>query len=221
MYQTFIFDLDGTLLQTLPDIRRAINEALKRCGYDYAFSLKEARALIGNGADMLVKRALKEKGDDIEAFAQLKAAYMPLYRDYQNLHAKPFNGMKEVLTFLKERGLQLFVATNKPNALAKFIVEDHFGKGLFTAIEGHEEGGPVKPDPLIVNRFVEKYGIDKSKTLFIGDSYVDVDTAQNAGVKSCLVTWGYGFYKKALLERADYVISKPKQLAALAFGREV
>lgn len=221
MYQTFIFDLDGTLLQTLPDIRRAINEALKRCGYDYAFSLKEARALIGNGADMLVKRALKEKGDDIEAFAQLKAAYMPLYRDYQNLHAKPFNGMKEVLTFLKERGLQLFVATNKPNALAKFIVEDHFGKGLFTAIEGHEEGEPVKPDPLIVNRFVEKYGIDKSKTLFIGDSYVDVDTAQNAGVKSCLVTWGYGFYKKALLERADYVISKPKQLAALAFGREV
>lgn len=221
MYQTFIFDLDGTLLQTLPDIRLAINEALKRCGYDYAFSLKEARALIGNGADMLVKRALKEKGDDIEAFAQLKAAYMPLYRDYQNLHAKPFNGMKEVLTFLKERGLQLFVATNKPNALAKFIVEDHFGKGLFTAIEGHEEGEPVKPDPLIVNRFVEKYGIDKSKTLFIGDSYVDVDTAQNAGVKSCLVTWGYGFYKKALLERADYVISKPKQLAALAFGREV
>ncbi len=220
MYQTFIFDLDGTLLQTLPDIRLAINEALKRCGYDYAFSLKEARALIGNGADMLVKRALKEKGDDIEAFAQLKAAYMPLYRDYQNLHAKPFNGMKEVLTFLKERGLQLFVATNKPNALAKFIVEDHFGKGLFTAIEGHEEGEPVKPDPLIVNRFVEKYGIDKSKTLFIGDSYVDVDTAQNAGVKSCLVTWGYGFYKKALLERADYVISKPKQLAALAFGRE-
>lgn len=220
MYQTFIFDLDGTLLQTLPDIRLAINEALKRCGYDYAFSLKEARALIGNGADMLVKRALKEKGDDIEAFAQLKATYMPLYRDYQNLHAKPFNGMKEVLTFLKERGLQLFVATNKPNALAKLIVEDHFGKGLFTAIEGHEEGEPVKPDPLIVNRFVEKYGIDKSKTLFIGDSYVDVDTAQNAGVKSCLVTWGYGFYKKALLERADYVISKPKQLAALAFGRE-
>lgn len=220
MYETFIFDLDGTLLQTLPDIRLAINEALKRCGYSYSFSLKEARALIGNGADMLVKRALKEKGDDPEAFAELKAAYMPLYRDYQNLHAKPFNGMKEVLTFLKERGLQLFVATNKPNALAQFIVEDHFGKGLFTAIEGHEEGEPVKPDPLIVNRFVEKYGIDKSKSLFIGDSYVDVDTAQNAGVKSCLVTWGYGFYKKALLERADYVISKPKQLAALAFGRE-
>ena len=220
MYETFIFDLDGTLLQTLPDIRLAINEALKRCGYPYSFSLKDARALIGNGADMLVKRALKEKGDDPEAFAELKAAYMPLYRDYQNLHAKPFNGMKEVLTFLKERGLRLFVATNKPNALAQFIVEDHFGKGLFTAIEGHEEGEPVKPDPLIVNRFVEKYGIDKSKSLFIGDSYVDVDTAQNAGVKSCLVTWGYGFYKKALLERADYVISKPKQLAALAFGRE-
>ena len=220
MYQTFIFDLDGTLLQTLPDIRLAINEALKRCGYDYAFSLKEARALIGNGADMLVKRALKEKGDDIEAFAQLKAAYMPLYRDYQNLHAKPFNGMKEVLTFLKERGLQLFVATNKPNALAKFIVEDHFGKGLFTAIEGHEEGEPVKPDPLIVNRFVEKYGIDKSKTLFIGDSYVDVDTAHNANIKCCLVKWGYGFYKKALLEKADYVISKPKELVRVALGKE-
>ena len=73
MYETFIFDLDGTLLQTLPDIRLAINEALKRCGYSYSFSLKEARALIGNGADMLVKRALKEKGDDPEAFAELKA----------------------------------------------------------------------------------------------------------------------------------------------------
>ena len=220
MYKTFIFDLDGTLLHTLPDIRLAINEALKRCGYDYSFSLKESRSLIGNGADMLIKRALKDKADDQRAFAELKSAYMPLYRDWQNNHAKPFNGMKEVLSFLKERGAGLFVATNKPNALAQSIVEEHFGKGLFTAIEGHEEGEPVKPDPLIVNRFISRYGIDKGTILFVGDSYVDVDTAINAGVKSCLVTWGYGFYKKALLAKADYVISKPKQLAALALRRD-
>ena len=86
MYKNLIFALDGTLLDTLVDIRAAINLALKQCGYDYSFSLKESRTLIGNGSDMLVKRALKDKGDDEIAFKQLKAAYLPLYKEKQNEH---------------------------------------------------------------------------------------------------------------------------------------
>lgn len=215
MRTDIIFDLDGTLLHTLPDIRHAINKALSDCGYPYRYSLKESRLLIGNGADMLVRRALREKGDDEEAFAALKAKYMPYYAAMQNDHAKPYNGIKGVLGYLKDKGCRLFVCTNKPAKLAREVVESHFGK-LFEAVVGHEEGAPVKPDPTIVNSLLSANSIKREEALFVGDSAVDVDTAHNALLPCCLVKWGYGQYKKGLLEKADYVISKPKELIAIA-----
>ncbi len=220
MYKSIIFDLDGTLLNTLIDIRSAINAALKQCGYDYSYSLKESKTLIGNGTDMLVRRALREIGDDEAAFAQLKSAYLPLYESMQNLHTKPYNGLPEVLRFLKDKGVGLMVATNKPEKLAKELLDAQFGHGFFLDVGGSTPNSPVKPDPIIVNRFVDAHNLDKGSTLFVGDSYVDVDTAHNANIKCCLVKWGYGFYKKALLEKADYVISKPKELVRVALGKE-
>lgn len=220
MYKNLIFDLDGTLLDTLVDIRAAINLALKQCGYDYSFSLKESRTLIGNGSDMLVKRALKNKGDDETAFKQLRAAYLPLYKEKQNEHCKPFNGLKECLNFLEERGCSLYVCTNKPDELANIIVKAHFGKALFKDIIGNGRNFPVKPDPGIVNYLINKHDLEKEETIFIGDSSVDVETARNAKLKSILVTWGYGNYKPSLLEEADFVANKPKQIVQYVMGKE-
>jgi phosphoglycolate phosphatase len=220
MYKALIFDLDGTLLDTLPDIRLAINTALKQCGYSYEFSLKDAHNLIGDGADMLVKRALKEKGDDPKAFQQLKEAYMPLYQEYQDLHTKPFNGLPETLRFLSERGIKLFVASNKPDALAKTIVEAHYGKDTFVSICGNMGGEPVKPNPILIIRILEISGLRPQDCLCVGDSIIDVQTAKNAGMDSCLVTWGYGFYKPELLKMPKYVVNKPKQLAQAALGND-
>ncbi|MBO4541240.1 MAG: HAD family hydrolase [Bacilli bacterium] len=215
MIKALLFDLDGTLLHTLPDIRLAINQALRECGYDYSFSLKEATHLIGDGTDMLVRRALKEKSGDIDAFSELKAHYMNYYRAWQDNHAKPFNGLPEVLKVLSDHGIKLYVVTNKPDALANVIVPAHFGKDLFEGIYGIKEGDPVKPDPSKCLEILSREGYQKEEVLYVGDSKPDVDTAENAGIPSVLCLWGYGFYKKDLLERADYVIKKPKELAQL------
>lgn len=218
MYKAIIFDLDGTLLDTLPDIRVAINEALKKCGYDYEFSLKEAHALIGDGTDMLVKRALKEKGEDPVAFKALKEAYLPLYKEYQNLHTKAFNGLPETLTFLNERGIKLFIASNKPDNLAKIIVSAHYAPGTFVSILGNMDGEPVKPNPILVIRLLEISGLKSSECLYVGDSETDLNTAKNANMDCGIVTWGYGFYKPSLLDEAQFVINKPKQLVQAALG---
>lgn len=220
MFKNVIFDLDGTLLDTLPDIRVAINEALEKRGYPYSFSLKEAKTLIGNGSDVLVKKALKDKGDDKEAFTKLKEAYLPLYKLRQNEHCKPFNGLKEALSFLSKRGCSLFVCTNKPDELAKIIVSKHFEKNTFKEIMGNKEGYPVKPDPILVNKIIDRFDLVKEETLFVGDSIVDIETAKNANIKCCLVLWGYGNYKPSLLEEATYIAKKPKQIVQIVLGKE-
>jgi len=214
MKNALFFDLDGTLLDTLTDIRRAINEALAECGYPYSFSKQECHYLVGDGADALVHRALKDS-DTPEAFLALKKAYMPLYLSYQEEHTKPFNGMEPTLRFLATRGYKLFVCSNKPDLMAKRIVEKFYGKDLFLEIRGHLEGEPVKPDPLIVNNLVGKYALDKKEALFVGDSLPDLLTAQNAGIPLCLCLWGYGFYKPEFLKEAAYTIKKPKELVSI------
>lgn len=147
MYKSIIFDLDGTLLNTLIDIRAAINAALKQCGYDYSYSLKESKTLIGNGTDVLVRRALREIGDDEAAFAQLKSAYLPFYESMQNLHTKPYNGLPEVLRFLKDKGVGLMVATNKPDKLAKQLLDAQFGHGFFLDVGGRPRTRRSSPTP--------------------------------------------------------------------------
>jgi phosphoglycolate phosphatase len=212
MVQSLIFDLDGTLLDTLTDIRLAINEALKECGYHYAFSKADCHALIGNGADVLVHKALKEN-DTPERFAELKKAYMPLYAAKQEDHTKPFNGEKVTLSYLAQRGIRLFVCSNKPDALCQKVVTKYYGNDLFEEIRGIREGETPKPDPTILDEMMIRRGIDRKETVFVGDSLPDLLTAQNAQLPLCLCLWGYGFYKPELLQEAQYVIKKPKELA--------
>lgn len=210
--KALFFDLDGTLLDTLVDIRLAINEALRECGYDYAFSKQECRGLIGNGADVLVHRALKEN-DNPAAFERLKKTYMPLYAAKQEDHTKPFNGEKATLTFLRQRGMRLFVCSNKPDVLCQRVIAKYYGKDFFEEARGIREGEAPKPDPTILNAMILRAGIDKKEAVFVGDSLPDLLTAQNAGLPLCLCVWGYGFYKPEFLKEAAYVIKKPKELA--------
>jgi len=212
MYKNLIFDLDGTLLDTITDIRAAINAALTQCGFSYSFSKSDCRSLIGDGADALVHRALKEN-DNPSNFSQLKEAYMPLYAEMQNRHTKPFNGLIPTLTYLKIKGFRLFVCTNKPDVLAKKIILEKFGSELFEEVRGLKEGEKPKPDPGVVNYFISKFGLERSECLFVGDSLPDLLTSQNAKLPLCLCEWGYGFYKPELLNECAIVIKKPKDLA--------
>ncbi len=215
MYKAIIFDLDGTLLDTLPDIKDAINQALLECGYEYSFTLKESTHLIGDGTDNLIRRALKENSGDMDAFSELKAHYMGYYKAWQNLHTKPFPGMVETLSELKKRGIKLFVATNKPDALANVIVPAHFGEGFFDRIYGIKDGDPVKPNPHQVLKILNENGFAKDEVLYVGDSVTDVNTAENAGLRCCLCLWGYGFYMEELLKRPSFLLHRPEELADL------
>lgn len=214
MVKNLIFDLDGTLLNTLPDITRAINDALKAEGYGYSFSLEEAKSLIGGGADRLIRKALKDKGQDEKRFDRLKKAYMPLYKAYQEDTTAPFPFIKETLALLQRKGIRMFVVSNKPDELAKIIVP-HYLPSFFEGVQGQQEGALPKPDPSSTLRLILDYKLDKSETLYVGDSSFDIDTAHNALLRSVLVTWGYGYYTKELLSKSDYAISDPKELIAL------
>lgn len=214
MIQNLIFDLDGTLLDTLPDITRALNDALRIEGYPYSFSLGEAKALIGGGADRLVKKALKDKGEDPARFRALKRTYMPLYKAYQEDSTKPFPGLLDVLESFQSKGMGMFVVSNKPDALAQTIVRAYF-PGLFSGVSGQKEGEAPKPDPASTLAVIERFSLAKQETLYVGDSAFDVKTAHNAGLRSVLVEWGYGFYTKELESESDYAVSSPNELKEL------
>lgn len=201
-------------MDTITDIREAINDALEAAGFPFSYSKKECHTLVGNGAGVLMHKALQSE-DTPENFEKLKKEYMPRYEEYQNRHTKPFNGLPTVLAYLKNKGILLFVCSNKPDKLAKAIVTSNYGDSLFVEIRGQREGEKPKPDPHIVLDFLARYSLKKDEVIFVGDSLPDLLTAQNADLPLALCTWGYGSYKPELLQEAAYIIKKPKDLAAL------
>ncbi len=213
--KAFVFDLDGTLLDTLRDIRRALNAALSALGYPFSYSLKETKSFIGRGTDVLCHKALGEM-DDSDAFSKLKQTYMPLYGKYQSAHSKPYNGMPETLAFLRNRGYSLYVLSNKPDELAKAIVAN-FYPGIFREVEGARDDMPKKPDPTMLLDMLNRNGLKPEDILYVGDSKPDIELGESSGAKVGLCTWGYGQYKPELLSKASYVFSRPKDLLKALF----
>lgn len=214
-YRHFVFDLDGTLLDTIEDICFAINLALETKGYPWRYDRHSCRTLIGDGADALLHRALREYGQDADRFNDLKPLYMELYRKHQTERAHPFPGLKETLDELKRRGMTFSCVTNKPDLLAHTILDMHFGKGYFTHIIGANGGAPVKPSPDATLSVIESLGLEKHDCLYIGDSHVDIDTGHNAGLKVALCLWGYEVDYGPIKSRAEYVLTKPEELLDL------
>ena len=211
-FRHLIFDLDGTILDTITDIVYAMNTALERVGFPYRYDRDSARYLIGDGADECIRRALKEKGSDPDCFALLKPHYMELYRDHQTEHATPFPKLKEVLIELKNRGYDLCCVTNKPDALAHTVLDLNYGEGFFSCIIGESGAHVRKPDPSSVFDCMRRCGFDPKECIYIGDSHVDVATAHNAKLPAMLCTWGYETDYPGTIPTADYVVNKPEDL---------
>lgn len=186
-YQTVIFDLDGTLLDTLDDLTSAVNYALSR------FSLpkrdrEEVRSFVGNGQRKLLERASENKVPTDEL--------LPLFREYYIQHSadktQPYDGILELLQALKNRGVQTAVVSNKPHYATKPLVERYFGDLIsLTQGEDEEHGIMRKPDPASLLTIMEKLNADKKTTVYIGDSDVDIITSKNAGVDCISVSWGF------------------------------
>lgn len=185
-YDTVIFDLDGTLLNTLPDLHGAVNYALSAHSLPTR-SLDEVRCFVGNGIFNLIKRALPEGCDD-ETTDKVFACFKSYYGEHSNDMTKPYNGIEHLLCRLKGDGVKLGVVSNKAQFAVTEIIKYYFGDTFHIAL-GEREGVPRKPHPQGVYDAMSE--LDGKKVLYVGDSEVDVETAVNAEVDSVMVTWGF------------------------------
>lgn len=185
-YQAVLFDMDGTLLDTLGDIGGTLNHVLTENNYPPR-TMAEYRTMVGNGARMLTKSALPEgtSEDEVERVYRL---YRDYYRDHPCTVTVPYEGAVELLDTLRKNGVSVAVVSNKPDATAKELGERFF-PGVLTV--GDDGVHPRKPSPDNVYRALEQLGAARSHALYVGDSEVDAATAKNAGVDAAIVGWGY------------------------------
>ena len=217
LYKAIIFDLDGTILDTLEDIKNAVNITLKELGYDLTYTYDEVKHMIGNGSFILWERATKPLNLTEEELNRTHEIYLRHYLEEQGKNTYPFKDEEKLLKKLKRCHLKLFVYTNKPHNLALDIISKTYGDKLFELVIGHKEGMKVKPNGNIIDEIARLYSYSKDQILYIGDSHVDIETAKNAGVKVGLVTFGYDTYTESLLKEADYVFNSIDDLNAFFF----
>ena len=218
-YQNIFFDLDGTLLETLEDIKNAFNLTMEEMGIEVRYSYNDTKPFIGNGFLVAIERATKNlnlNDEQKEIFTKLGFKY---YEQEQGKTTKPYPNEIEVLNELKAQGVNLFVVTNKPEYLAFDIVKRKYGKGFFKEIIGQKEGRKTKPEPDGIYELLKKYAIDKSTCLYVGDSEVDILTAKNAGIDCLLVTFGYGKYSPRLFNDATYIARNTLEMRDVILGK--
>lgn len=196
MYETIVFDLDGTLLNTLDDLADATNAALTACGLPTR-TLDEVRAFVGNGAVKLIERAVGVENAHLteKALAEFKVYYTAHCAD----KTAPYHGILPLLQTLKNKGIKTAVLSNKPDFAVKSLAESYFNGLLLDAV-GENEGAGIrkKPAPDALFTVMEKLSANPNTTVYVGDSDVDIQTAKNAGVDCICVTWG--FRDKSFLE---------------------
>lgn len=211
-HKAFIFDLDGTLLNTLEDLKNSVNFAMRSMGYP-EHTLEQVRMFIGNGIAMLIKRAVPQGTDEIDEKKTL-GIFTEHYNAHLNDCTAPYPGVTESLTVLKNRGVKIGVVTNKNDDSAKMLIAGYFGN-LVDVTLGHLDGIPSKPNPEALLRVMSDLGVNAEETLYFGDSDVDVLTAKNAGVKSVGASWGFRGEDVLLKAGADIILSDPNKIADL------
>jgi len=216
MPETFthvIFDLDGTLLNTLEDLADACNWLCQRHGWP-VHTLEEYRYFVGNGAAKLVERSIP---DHVQVQDTLVEEFTRQYNAHKADKTRPYDGIKTVLDQLKQQGISLAVLTNKPDSAAGSVVEQYF-PGVFPLVRGGRPGVPLKPDPTPVFDLMRAMGADSAHTLFVGDSNVDIQTAKNSGISACGVLWGFRTRQELEEEGAEFIAPVPEDLLNIILG---
>ncbi len=211
-----IFDLDGTLVNSLEDLADAANSALKKRGFPI-HETEKFRYFVGNGIPKLIERVLPEDKRVPVTMAEVKADFDAYYHSHYADKTKPYAGINELLSALKSRGYILAVASNKADEFTKAIVNSFFN-GIFSIAAGSSEGIARKPAPDIVYKIMEEAGADKKNTILIGDSNVDVMTAKNAGIKCIGCLWGFRTSEELEAAGADFLAEKPSDIYAALQG---
>ena len=209
-----IFDLDGTLLDTVADLANATNQALAQCGYP-THPIDAYYQFVGNGINKLFYRALPEEARTEENVLRIRSLFVPYYNEHNADDSRPYPGVSELLRELQAQGIQVAVASNKyQQATVKLV--GHFFPGIrFAAVYGQREGVAIKPDPTIVADILNDTGISRADTIYIGDSGVDMQTAHNAKVESIGVSWGFRSVEELIDNGAEHIVHRAEEIAAL------
>lgn len=219
MKKLAIFDLDGTLLNTIEDLGYAANHALQAHGYP-THSIASYPFFVGNGVRRLIERVLPEDARTEATIDRLLITFKEYYNDHNTDYTKPYEEIPELLSLLSSRGVAIAVASNKYQAATEKLISHFFPTLSFIAVEGQKEGVPVKPDPSIVFEILAKAKTPKADTIYIGDSGVDMETARRACVDSVGVTWGFRPEKELVENHADTIVNSPGDIAKLIFSND-
>lgn len=214
MKKLVIFDLDGTLLNTIADLALSTNYALNKLGYP-THEVEAYNFMVGNGINKLFERALPEGEKTEENVLRIRKEFVPFYDMHNADESRPYPGIPELLSHLQDAGIQVAVASNKYQAATQKLIAHYFPTIKFIAVFGQRDGVNVKPDPTIVFDILKIANIEKNDVLYVGDSGVDMQTAANAGVTACGVTWG--FRPRAELEEFSpaYIVDSAEEIECL------
>lgn len=207
-----IFDLDGTLTNTLESMTYSVNLTLEEMGLS-KITKDQCRLFVGNGARVLMEKSLKAAGDtDASRIEEGMEIYGRIFDQNCTYHVTPYEGIPEMLKALKDKGIQLAVLSNKPDRQTVKVVKAIFGEELFDYAQGQKEGIRRKPEPDGVWYLMEQMHVSKEECLYIGDSEVDAVTGRNAGLKTIGVLWGFRDRKTLETAGVDDLIDRPDEL---------
>lgn len=213
MKKLVIFDLDGTLLNTIADLAAATNQALQHYGYP-THEEEAYRFFVGNGINKLFERALPETERTEENILKIRSRFVPYYDTHNADLSRPYPGIPELLRTLQQKGIKIAVASNKYQAATRKLIAHYFPEINFVEVLGQREGIPAKPDPCIVHDIIAKAGVKQEEALYVGDSNVDMQTAHNAGVTAVGVAWGFrprteleALHPAHIIENAEELLS--------------
>lgn len=214
-----VFDLDGTLLNTIGDLAVSCNNMLSKRGLEQ-HSYQEYCHFVGNGVTRLVERALPEHLRTKEYVAAARADFIEYYYDHIDNHSVPYDGIVELLERLSAEDVTLAVASNKFHAGTVRLVERFFGNFNWSVIYGNRDGFPLKPDAAILHLIMEQCGATAADTYMIGDSGIDIITAHAAGVHSIGVTWGFRPREELVESRAEIIADTPSEIFDAIFYKD-
>ncbi|MDE5799538.1 MAG: HAD family hydrolase [Paramuribaculum sp.] len=212
-----IFDLDGTLLNTIADLAQATNYALEQTGFP-PHATAAYPYFVGNGVRRLMERVLPEDMRSDENVDRLLEHFRSYYDTHLYTHTQPYPGIPELLRELRARGISVAVASNKYQGAVERLIAHFFPDIEWAAVRGQNEGIPVKPDPSIVFEILYKHPTPKHDVIYVGDSGVDIITARRAGVTAVGVTWGFRPESELRDNYADYIAATPEAVLGIVLS---
>ena len=191
MYKACIFDLDGTLTDTLESLTYSVNATLNELHLP-VITAEQCKSFVGSGARFLIERALEASGDTkLVHIEEAMDIYGRIFKENCTYRVAPYEGIVDMLKDLKEAGIRMAVLSNKPHLQTIDVVQEFFGEDTFIHVQGQQEGVPRKPDPTAALYIAERLGVEPKECVYIGDSDVDMKTAGNARMHPVGVSWGY------------------------------